>query len=88
MKFGKALILASDRAPVVVVRPIACELLDRRELHSLRHVRDRFFLWQPRTLDAPPQFGQFRFWNIHTKRSHSGRIGADLFYNCIHGFTP
>ena len=74
-------------APVVLVCPIACELLDRRERHSLRHVRDRFFLRQPRGLDAPAQFGQFRFRNIHMKRTNSGLITARLLCNLTHSFS-
>jgi len=88
MKFRKGVDPRFAFAPVVVVCPIACELLDRRERHSLRHVRDRFFLRQPRGLDAPSQFGQIRFRNIDTKRSHGGRIAAHLFYSRIHDFTP
>jgi hypothetical protein len=65
-------------APVVVACPIPCKLLDRRERHSLRHVCDRFFLRQPCALNAPPQFGQIRLWNIHPKRTNGGRVGRLL----------
>ncbi len=52
-------------APVVVCRPIARELLNRRELHALRCIRDRFPFGPLGRVDAPAQFGKFRFRNIH-----------------------
>ena len=42
MNCGRAFSLASHLAPVVFRRPIARELLHRRELHALRRIRDRF----------------------------------------------
>ena len=59
-----------DLAPVVFGRPIARELLHRRELHALRCIRDRFPFGPPCRVDAPAQFGQFRFRNIHMKRTN------------------
>ena len=44
-----------DPAEVVVLRPVAGELLDRRELHSLRAVLDELPGGQSRRGDAPPQ---------------------------------
>jgi hypothetical protein len=40
-----------------------------RELHALRCIHDCFPLRPPCRLDAPAQFGQFRFRNIHVKRT-------------------
>ena len=57
-------------APVVFRRPIAREFLNRRELHALRCIRDRFSFRPFRRLNAPAQFGEFRFWNIHMKRTN------------------
>jgi hypothetical protein len=44
--------LRLDLAPVVFRRPVARELLDRRELHALRWIRDRFALGPARGVDA------------------------------------
>ena len=38
-------------------------------LRVVSHVRDRFFLRQLRRIDASAQFGQFRFRDIHVKRT-------------------
>ena len=62
-------------APVVLRRPIAREGLHRRELHALRCVRDRFPFGPPGRVDAPAQFEQFRFRNIHLKRANRGPVG-------------
>ena len=64
MNCGRAFSLASHLAPVVICRPIAREFLNRRELHALRWIRDRFPFGPPCRVDAPAQFGQFRFRNI------------------------
>ena len=48
-----------DLAPVILCRPIARERLGRRELHSLRCIRDRFSLGPIGCFDAPAQFGEF-----------------------------
>ena len=61
--------LRLDLAPVVVRRPVARERLNRRELHALRVIRDRFPLGPPRRVDAPAQFGEIRFRKIHLKRT-------------------
>src|SRR5512133_1596651 len=47
-----------DLAPVVLGRPIAGELPQRRQLHALRPIGDRFPLRPPRCVDAPAQFGE------------------------------
>ena len=39
-------------APVVLRRPVAGELLDRRQLHALRSVRDELTAWQAGGCDA------------------------------------
>ena len=45
-------------APVVVRRPVARELLHRRELHALRLVRDRLLVGPARRRDAAVQVGE------------------------------
>src|SRR4051812_47057498 len=42
-------------AEVVVLRPVAGELLDRRELHALRPICDEFLAWPPRGRDPPAE---------------------------------
>ena len=77
-----------DLAPVVICRPIARECLNRRELHALRCIRDRFPFRPLCRVDAPAQFGQFRFRNIHMKRTNSGLITARLLCNFSHSCAP
>ena len=50
-----------DLAPVVLCRPIARERLNRRELHALRCIRDRFPFRPLCCVDAPAQFGKSAF---------------------------
>src|SRR5215470_3813712 len=52
-------------APVVLRRPIAGKRLSRRELHALGCICYRFTFRPPCIVDAPSQFGEFRFWKIH-----------------------
>src|SRR6266550_8289761 len=61
-------------APVVLCSPIACEVLHRRELHSLRCVRDLFSIWPPGRIDPPPQIGKFSIWKVELKRTNSGFV--------------
>ena len=57
-------------APVVFCPPIARESLDRRELHALRLVRDRFPFRPLGRVDAPAQVDKFSFRNVHLKRTN------------------
>ena len=59
-----------DLAPVVIGRPIARDRLNEGELHAVRRIGDWFLLRESRRRDAPAQFGQFGFRNIHTKRTN------------------
>jgi hypothetical protein len=59
-----------DLAPVILCRPIARERLDRRELYSLGCICNRFSFRPLCRVDAPAQFGQFGFRNIHMKRTN------------------
>jgi len=45
-------------APVVVRRPMASEFPHRRELHTLRPIRDGLAFRPPRGRDTPPQLGK------------------------------
>ena len=60
--------------PVVIGRPIPRERLNEGELHALRKIADGFLLRESRRHDAPAQFDQFCFRNIHTKRSDRGLV--------------
>ena len=79
--------LRLDLAPVVFGRPIAREFLNRRELHALRCIRDRFPFRPLRRVDAPAQFGKFRFRNVHMKWTDRGLIAARVLCNISHGFA-
>ena len=65
-------------APVVLGRPVAGELPQRRQLHALRPILDELLGGPACRRDAPAQVGQFRFRNIHTKRTNR-RLGRCLF---------
>ena len=77
MNCGSAFSLRLALAPVVFGRPIARELLHRRELHALRCIRDRFPLRPLRRVDAPAQLGELRFRNIHMKRTNCACMSVD-----------
>src|ERR1700681_753511 len=59
-----------DLAPVILRRPIARERLDRRELYSLGCICSCFAFRPLCRAYAPAQFGEFRFRNIHMKRTN------------------
>ena len=63
-----------DLAPVILCRPIARQRLHRRELYALGCIRDRFSFRPLCCVDAPAQFGKFRFRNIHLKRTNGGVV--------------
>src|SRR5713101_1512739 len=63
-----------DLAPVVICRPIARQRLNRRELYSLGCICNRFSFRPLRRLDAPAQFGQFGFRNIHMEWLNGGLV--------------
>src|SRR2546426_10704060 len=67
-------------APVVLRPPIARELLDRRELNTLRCIRDDFAFGPLGRLDAATQVGDLRIRNIHLERTNIAFIS--------HGFQP
>ena len=75
------------RTPVVFRSPIARELLNRRELHALRCICDRFPLGPLRRLDAPEHVGEFCFRKTDMKRTNCGGVVHLLCY-CIHGIAP
>ncbi len=77
-ELGQGVELRLALAPVVVRRPVAREVLERRERHALRRVRDGLLLRPPRGLNAPPQVGKFRFRNIHLKRTNSIPVSCQL----------
>src|SRR6266446_951579 len=72
-------------APIVICPPIARELLNRRELHALRCIRDRFPLRPLGCVDAPPQFGNFCFRKIHIKRTNCICLLAASLYSSAFG---
>src|SRR3984893_9380731 len=63
-----------DLAPVILCRPIARERLDRRELYSLGCICNRFSFRPLCRVDAPAQFGEFGFRNIHMEWVNGGLV--------------
>jgi len=57
-------------APVVFRPPITREGLNGCELYALRRIRNQFPFRPLGGVDAPAQFGEFRFRNIHMKRTN------------------
>ena len=78
---GSAFSLASIRAEVVLGRPVAGELLNRRELHALRPVLDELLAGQARRLDAAAQVVDLVLWNLDVEGSD---LGCGL-YCATHG---
>ena len=68
--------LRLDLAPVVLRRPIAGELLHRRERHALRCIRDGFLFGPPRRVDAPAQVGELRLGGLDRERPDAGAAGG------------
>jgi len=54
-------------APVVLVGPVACELLHRRQLDALRPVFDELLAGPARRGDAPMQVVQLLPWNLEAE---------------------
>src|SRR3954470_10877099 len=65
-------------APVVVLRPVTRERLNRGELHALRSVSDRFAIGPPCSTYAPAQFRKLRLREIHMKRTKRTGVGHGL----------
>src|ERR1044072_9269677 len=58
------------RAPVIFRSPIARELLNRRELHALRRIGNRFLLRPPCSVDASAQFAELLVRKTYLKRTN------------------
>ena len=63
-----------DLAPVILCRPIARQRLHRRQLYSLGCIGNRFAFRPLGRVDAPAQFGEFGFRNIHMERVNGGLV--------------
>ena len=59
--------LCLDLAPVVLCRPVARELLQRRQLGTLRLIRDRLPVGPLCSVDAPAQIDNLLFWHLDVK---------------------
>ena len=70
--------------PIVLRRPIASELLRRRELYALGCAGDRFALRPLCRLDAPAQVGELRVRHFYVKRSDVGSFTARELSNISH----
>src|SRR5271166_5125338 len=62
--------------PVVVRPPVARELLNRRDRHALRIVRNRLPLGPPCRDYSPAQLGEIRLGKAHLKRTNRGLVAA------------
>ena len=63
-------------APVVLGRPVAGELLHRRQLHALRPICDQLLVGPARCGDASPQLRELFVRDVDSKRSDAGRLGC------------
>ena len=63
------------RAPVVVGRPVAGELLDRRQLHALRAIGDQLPGGQACRGDAAAELGELLLRDVDLERADRGRVG-------------
>jgi hypothetical protein len=64
-----------ELAPVVACRPVARELLKRRERHALRVIGDGFLVGPPRCLDPSAEIGEGLVRHVHLERS-DGRVAC------------
>ena len=62
-------------APIVIGRPIACELLKHRERHALRVICDRFPLRPARYRQAMAQLVEILLRHVDVERSDCGQCG-------------
>jgi hypothetical protein len=67
------------RAPVVLGRPVAGELLDRLQLHALRPVCDEFLAGPACRGDAPPKIGDRFFGHADPEGTDFGLAGHRIF---------
>ena len=74
-ELGQGVELRLALAPVVVRRPVAREVLERRERHALRGVRDGLLLRPPRGLDAPAKIIQLCVGGVVGEGADRGFVG-------------
>ena len=80
---GSAFSFASQLAPVVVGRPVAGELLNRRQLHALRPICDQLTGGPTRCHNSSAQLDECPFRNVNTERTD----GTDgMFFDGGHGW--
>ena len=72
----KAVQLRLGLTPIVLGRPIARELLRRRELNALRRIGHRFALGPFGRLDAPPQVAELRIRSFEAERMNVSSLTA------------
>ena len=74
MNCGQGIQAPLGLAPVVFCRPVAREFLNRRELHALRCIRDRFPFRPPRRGDPLTEIDESRLRDAHPKRSDGAAV--------------
>ena len=67
------------RAPVVIGRPVAGELLNRRQLHALRPISDEFLAGPARRGDAPPKVGDHLVRHVDLEGTDFSFAGHEIF---------
>src|SRR5260370_11677374 len=75
-------------APVVFRAPIARERLSRRELHALGCICDRFPFRPLCVVDAPAQFGEFRFWDSYFLKRTNATVATHSLLFLVYFSTP
>ena len=85
-ELGQGVELRLALAPVVVRRPVAREVLERRERHALRRVRDGLLLRPPRGLNAPAEIVNRLLGNIDPEWAH--RVAAVSLGRFRHDGSP
>jgi len=90
--------LRLDLAPVVLIRPVAHELLNGRERHALRIVADGFALGEAGRQESGAQIGEVCLGNVDAEGpdglgrnggAHgTGLVDGFIFYDRVHWSSP
>src|SRR5262245_54964335 len=74
--------------PVVFRAPVARQLLDGRERHALREIRDGFALGQARRKNTPAKILEVRLGKVDAEGTDGGGITHCWFDDCTHDCAP
>src|SRR5262245_4669776 len=73
----KGVQLRFGSSPIVVRRPVADELFERRELHALCPIRDELLGWQARGREPPAKFSKVLLRHVDPERPDRGPVVFD-----------